>query len=202
MVVIALTAGLGALASPPQDVASWQERRVEVAGPGGEERKLARVAYEVEVEVSPEEAWAALADFGGVQDYVASITGSDWIGEAELGHEAARYCDISLPRRSVHVKERIFAFEDGAYFTYDVYDWTNFPLKQMHNTFGVRVDDQGRTHLYNVIDYKLKPALLTGVMRGQLRNSARNALLAFKHYLETGEANAAQASIEARYPDA
>jgi hypothetical protein len=199
---LAATALLLALPAAAMDEDTFDERRVEVEGPDGEWYKLTRVSAEVVVDATPEEAWSVLADFGAVQDYVASVAESDWIGDAVLEEGAARYCDIHFQGRDLHVKERIFDLEDGAWFTYDVYDWSNFPLTRMHNTFGVTVDDAGRTVLYNVIDFKLKPAFLTGLLRGQMQGSARASLLSVKHWLETGESDAPREELEALYPNA
>ena len=193
---------LGVALPAAADVGDPDDRKVEVRGPDGDLRKLARVHDEVVVDVTPEEAWAILADFGQVQDHIAAIVESDWVGEPGLDADAARYCDLVFGKREVHVKERIFELVDGESFTYDVYDWTNFPLKHMHVTFGVRVDEQGQTRLYNVVDYRLKPGMMTGMMRGRMHKSARSSVLAFKHALETGQGNLTADELLASYPDA
>jgi hypothetical protein len=197
----ATAALLLALPAAAMEDARWDDRRVEVEGPDGELYGLTRVSWDVVVDASPEDAWALLADFGGVQEYVDTITESDWIGAPVLDDGAARYCKLDFQGRDILVKERIFDLEEGAWFTYDVYDWTNFPLKRMHNTFGVTVDQAGNTVVYNIIDYKLKPAFLSGIMRGQLRSSARSSLLALKHYLETGEGDVPPDELDALYPN-
>jgi hypothetical protein len=182
--------------------ADFDDKRVEVVGPQGEMHSLVRASASVVVEVPPEQAWALLADFGSVQDYFASIVKSDWIGDPGLAEGSERFCDLSFQGRDVHVKERIFELEPGSHFVYDVYDWENFPLKRMHNTFGVRVDAQGRTVVYNVIDFKLKPAMMSGLMRKTMAGSARATMLGMKHVLETGDGTLSREALEALYPDA
>lgn len=199
LVTAALALSVPAAANMGDD---WDAKKVEVAGPDGTLHKLHRVTAEVTVDATPEEAWELLADFGGVQDYFQSIYESDWIGDPELDEDAARYCKINFQGRDLMVKERIFELTDGESFTYDVYDWTNFPLNRMHNTFGVYVDEMGHTVVYNVIDYKLKPAFLSGMMRGQLRGSAHATMLAMKHVLETGEGDLTRDELEELYPNA
>ena len=193
--VLALTLAAPALAG----MDDWDARRVEVPGPDGTRHKLVRAFGETVVDVPPEDVWALLADFGAVQDYFPSIVESDWIGTPELGVGAARYCDLQFQGRDIHVKERIFAFEEGSWFTYDVYDWENFPLKRMHNTFGVRVDDEGRTRVYNIIDFKLKPAVMTGLARGQMQDNARRTVLGIKHILETGDRDFTPEELDEKY---
>ena len=74
-----------------------------------------------------------------------SIVGSGGLGETELGVGCERYCKIDFNQRDIEVKERIFAYEAGSFYTYDVYEWTNFPLSKSHNTFGVAIGDHGET---------------------------------------------------------
>ncbi len=68
----------------------------------------------------------------------------------------------------------------------------NFYSKQMLATFGVW---PGRTAqdalMYQIVDYRLSPGFLTGIMRGQLRTAIRDTLLGYKHFMKTGEANTA-----------
>jgi len=198
--MIALIAAFGLASGVAHAAPDFDAKRVQVADPDGETVRMTRASAQVVVDASPEEVWELLADFGGVEDYLLAITASDWIGGTEMGDGAARYCDISFQGRNVHVKERIFDYVEGSEFTYDVYDWTNFPLDRMHNTFGVMVDDAGQTVVYNVIDYKLKPRMLSGVMRGTMSRSARGSLLGIKHYLETGDASLDRDQLFARYP--
>ncbi|AUP80858.1 hypothetical protein C1H87_19950 [Flavivirga eckloniae] len=84
------------------------------------------------------------------------------------------------------VKEKIINIKDGEYYIYDVYDWEDFPLKKMNNTFGVKVNAQGKTTIYQITEYRLKPRFLTWIMKGEMRSQARTALISYKHYMETG----------------
>lgn len=189
LVGLALAPSAIADVSPSTDPGLWEddfERSVKVETPDGN-RRLARVSYEVPVDVSPDKVWALLADYGAVQDHFPAIVDSDYIGSSDLGEGTARFCDIDFNGRAVHVKERILEIEHGAWFTYDVYEARNFPLNTMRVGFGVRVDEAGQTFAYNIIDYRLKPAAMTGLLRGNMRNSARSTVLAIKHVLETGE---------------
>ena len=163
-------------------------------------RRLARVAYEVPVDATPDEVWALLADYGAVHDYFPAIVDSDYVDDVPFGMDCARFCDIDFNGRAVHVKERIFAFDEGSEFTYDVYESENFPIDTMHVTFGVRVGDDGGTQVYNVIDYRLKPAMMTGLFRGRFRRSARSTVLGIKHVLETDERVSGD-TLDALYSD-
>lgn len=75
-------------------------------------------------------------------------------------------------------------------FTYDVYDSKGFPAK-VYNTWVVRKDAHGKTYLGNVFIMKANMAFLSKMMLKRLvkQDGLRNVVLAYKHYLETGEKN-------------
>lgn len=156
--------------------------------------KLAVVHEEMVVNASPAEAWKVLADeYINVGDYQHGIYESG--GEAgmpETGNGAGRYCKIKFGKRDILVKEKIVEWQEGETekeYTYDVYEWKNYPLKKMYNTWGVKLNDKGETVLYNTIYYRLKPRMMTGMVRGQMVGAAINAILGYKHFLETGRKN-------------
>ncbi|MCO4745408.1 MAG: SRPBCC family protein [Proteobacteria bacterium] len=196
MITLLSTASLAVLLTSPALAESmstsdnpWEDedlRSVKVHTEAGK-RRLARVSYEVPVDAPPSEVWALLADYGAVHEYFPSIVDSDYVGPDGLEADTARFCDIDFNGRNVHVKERITAIEDNAWFVYDVYETVNFPIDTMHVAFGVRTDDDGQTWVYNIIDYRLKPAMMTGMLRGSFHNSARNTVLGIKHVVETDE---------------
>ncbi len=88
------------------------------------------------------------------------------------------------PGSGVHTLE---AHKECPYFTYDVYESVNFPLDKMLASFGVRTDDVGQTWVHNIIDYRLKPAMMTPLFRGTMEDSARNTVLGIKHVVERDE---------------
>jgi len=180
----------GLLAAPAlADQGPWSsrlDRSVRVDTDDGAKR-LARVEYEVPVDAPEEDVWALLADYGEVHTYFPSITDSDFVGPAGLDEGTARFCDIDFNGRQVHVKERITEIEADRWFTYDVYETVNFPIDTMRVSFGVRTDDMGQTWVYNIIDYRLKPAMMTGFLRGSFTDSARNTVLGIKHVVEHDE---------------
>lgn len=167
-----------------------------------ENSTLHRVYDEAVVDATPQEVWAALADFGNAEHIAASIYESDTIGDVqEMGVGCERYCNLEFQGNQVHVKERVFEVEDGHYYTYDVYEFVNFPAKQFHATFGVKTNEAGQTVVFNLVDYKLKYGM-TPLMRGTMQESARTTVLGYKHFVETGNGNLALDELEALYPNA
>jgi hypothetical protein len=163
--------------------------------------KLAKVHYEMEVQTTPQKAWEVLADYGNVGTFHPQLESSKPIN-GSLTHAVIgcdRECIIQDGKKRIMVKEKITNIVDGQYYTYNVYDWNNFPLKAMRNTFGVKKNNNGKTVIYQVIEYRLKPGFLTGLMKGKIRESARTSLLGYKHYMETGEKNADMTILKKKY---
>ena len=73
----------------------------------------------------------------------------------------------------------------------------------MYNTWVVRVGDAGKIYLENAFFMRGKPSLMTGMMAKKLAKlgGVRNAVLAYKHYLETGERKVDPELFEALYPE-
>ena len=165
------------------------------------EMKLNSIDYEMVVDVTPQQAWSVLASYGDVGDYHAILDSSKSLNgspnQAEMDCE--RECIIPQGKRKIMVRERIIDIKEGEYYTYDVYDWDNFPLRKMHNTFGVKKNDKGQTVIYQHTDFRLKPRFLTWIMKGKLRNGARETLMAYKHYMETGEKRVPVKQLKKKY---
>ena len=163
--------------------------------------KLTRVQYEMVVNTTPKKAWEILADFGNVGKFHPQLESSKSVNgsaaKAELGCD--RECVITDGKKKIYVKEKIIDYVEGQYYTYDFYEWKNFPLNKSLNTFGVKMNGEGKTVIYSIINYRLKPGFLTILMKGKVRSSARESLLGYKHYLETGEIKADMKSLKERY---
>lgn len=159
--------------------------------------KLTRVEHEIPVETSGANAWAVLARYADVGDFHPGILRSSAVGEKTEGVGASRYCE--LPGK-VAIHERVLEWEEGKSYKYDVYKWKNFPLKKMLVTFGVRKKPSSSSiWIYQIVEYKLSPAILTPIMKGKLGRSVRDTLLGYKHYMETGEPKADAKALRKRY---
>jgi hypothetical protein len=60
-------------------------------------------------------------------------------------------------------------------------------------------DVEGRTLLKNVFYFRMRPALMSRIMYGQMSTAARNGTLGHKHFLETGEGNADPKTLVKQY---
>ena len=151
--------------------------------------RMLRTYDEAIVDSTPEEVWAALSDFGQVHDIAGAVYEADYIGEPTLEMDCERYCKIDFEGRDVYVEERVVELHPGSYYTYEVTETEGFPIKRMFVTFGVYVNDSGETVVFNITDYKLKPSVMSGVMRSKMEGSNQSSVLSYKHYVETGIGN-------------
>lgn len=163
--------------------------------------KLKKVKTELVVNVPQEKAWEVLSSFGDVGSYHSGIVDSKSLNgsqnDAEFG--CSRECVLSEGKKPIVVREKIIEIKEGQYFVYDVYDADNFPVTKMLVTFGTRSNAKNETVIYFENSYLLKPKFLSGLMKGKIRSGGYDALIAYKHYMETGEKNADMESLKKKY---
>lgn len=166
-----------------------------------EKMKLKTVEYEVIVNVTPEKAWEVFVNYGNVGNIHSGVQKSTSLNES--GNEAVigceRECILPNGKKTILVRERIVDISKGNYYKYEVYEWERFPLKKMFVTYGVKTNSKGETIIYQKNEFRLKPKLLTGLMKGKMRNGARESLIAYKHYMETGEENTDMTILKKKY---
>ena len=152
---------------------------------------------------TPQEVWKALVAFGNVSTFHSTIDESIILNgsaeEAMLGAER----EIQIPDgvHNIINKEKIIKIIEGIYYTYDVYESENFPIKKMQVTYGVRLDHHGRTVLYSKTFFKFNNALANGLLKKKLDRANKDSLLAYKNYIENGEKNTNIKELRKRYED-
>jgi hypothetical protein len=123
-------------------------------------------------------------------------------GNITEGVGASRFCSLDFQGKTVEIKERIIEYREcGNHreFTYDVYETKNFPAK-VYNTWIVRIGEDGKTYLGNVFIFRANFAIITGMMENKLKKTGlRGGVLAYKHYLETGEKNVPVEKLFSKY---
>ncbi len=165
--------------------------------------KMKYFENQIVVNNSPEEVWKVLAAYGNISSFHATIDDSFAINgslqEAVLGSER----EIQIPDgvNNIINKERIIALIDGVYYTYDVYESENFPMKKMQVTYGVRLNFKGQTILFSKTYFKFNNALANGFLRKKLDRANKDSLLAYKDYLETGEKDSDIKVLRKRFID-
>jgi|GEM_PF-1170418 len=171
------------------------------------QKKKFRVLYlEVDIDKTVDEVWEEVAgNFMNIGEIVTGINYSRCLsGEVTEGLGAERYCNLDFQGKTVELKERIIDFNpEGDYreFTYDVYESKGYPAKSI-NSWVVRKGKDGKTYLGSLFAFRAKPALLTGIMEKKLSQSGlRTGILAYKHYLETGEKKVDPDKLDELYPE-
>lgn len=168
-----------------------------------EGEKMKFLENKVVVNNSPQAVWKALEAFGNVSTFHSMIDESIVLNgsgvEAMLGAER----EIQIPDGIVNIinKEKIIKIIDGMYYTYDVYESENFPMKKMQVTYGVRLDHKGRTILFSKTFFKFNNALANGLLKKKLDRANKDSLLAYKNYIENGEKNTDIKELRKRYND-
>lgn len=151
--------------------------------------KLKHIHEEMQIRVTREKMWDILSQYGDVSKFHAGVVESHSEqgsgNQAQMGCE--RVCNIVDMGLRIQLKERIVDYMEGESYTYDVYEWKNFPLAKM--LFRFKIIGANATHSVLAIDinYKAKPAFLTPLLAVKMRKLARDVLLGYKHYAETGE---------------
>lgn len=160
-----------------------------------------RIHCEIPIEASPEKVWDILSEYGNVSAFHGAVVESHSVegsGDiASLGCE--RVCNIVDMGLKITLKERIVDYEEGRSYRYEVYDWRNFPIQKMLFGFTILGATSRHTQLAIDIEYLARPALLTPLMAGKMRRLARDVLLGYKHYTETGERRVPVRDLKARY---
>lgn len=163
--------------------------------------QLKKIHQEMRIKTSPEHMWNVVSQFGNVCDFhagvVSSIKQQGSENSASIGCE--RICNIVDMGLHITLKERVVDYVEGKSYQFEVYDCKNFPVKEMFFRFTIK--DATPTHTTLAIDiaYQAKPALLTPLMSGKMRSLARDVLLGYKHYTETGEKRVPIKELKRRY---
>ncbi len=164
------------------------------------EIKLKTIHNELIVDVSVKKAWDVINSYGDVGSYHSSIASSKPINgsEVEGSMGCERQCYIQSNKKDIYVDETIIEFVDESHYKYVAVS-EQFPAKAFYNTFGVKKNEQGKTVIFVTTEYRLKPGFMTGIAKGKLSKGNNDALLFYKHYMETGEKNGNPEEIREKY---
>ncbi len=163
--------------------------------------KLRKIHYQLQVDITAEKMWQVLSRYGDVSQFHAGVkqsysqTGS--INSASMGAE--RVCHIVDMGLKITLKERITEYEEGRYYKYEVYEWKNFPIQKMIFAFTIIDSNDSYSTLGIDIEYLAKPAFLTPLMAGKMKNLACDILLGYKHFAETGINNVPIKKLKKKY---
>ena len=170
----------------------------------GDDMKLKNIHAEMTIRTTPERVWEILSQYGDVSRFHGGVVESHPEGtsqsRAALGCE--RVCNIVDMGLKIQLKERIVDYVEGKSYKYDVYEWKNFPIQKMLFGFTILGAEPSGTTLAIDIEYRAKPALLTPMLAPKMRTLARDVLLGYKHFMETGEKRVPLKALKLRYSKA
>lgn len=166
--------------------------------------KLTIIYKERIVDVTPEKAWEILNSYGDVASYHSGVLTSKPVQNSEIEGSmgCVRECTIDNGNKDITIVEKIIEFKEGEYYKYEVTESDNFPIKKFYNTFGVKTNADGKTVIYVKSEYRLDPGFLTGMAKGKLSKGDRDALIFYKHFMETGEKNGDPKTLRKKYKKA
>lgn len=162
---------------------------------------LKNIHHETLIRTTAEQMWKVLSQYGDVSRFHGGVVES----HAETGSEntaspgCERVCHIVDMGLKITLKERITDYEEGRSYKYEVYEWKNFPVREMSFTFTILDSTPDHTRLAIDIDYLAKPALLTPLLVPKMKGLARDVLLGYKHFVETGERRVPIGTLKKHY---
>ena len=155
-----------------------------------------KIDVSIAVAAPKDAAWAILADYGNVHNYVGGVVDSYLTTEQTDGIGMTRYC--ALPRKMMmkqYIVEEISAWDEGKSFRYIVTD-TTAPIADGSVEWSVDGDEK-RSVIRARVSYRPK-GLIGWLMLPKLRKQfaeVMNAGLAdLKRHLEASAARPAQAA--------
>ncbi|MEO1052540.1 MAG: SRPBCC family protein [Bacteroidota bacterium] len=155
------------------------------------DKKHKTLEVEIKINAPAQKVWNAMVkDYGAISNWSPYIYAASYEnGSLEGIKGAERKCDLNANgTRWVH--ERIAEIDDQKMEMRNIIlDGAKFPLDPDNTQAFYRVKDNGdgtSTASY-LMQFRGKPAMMTGMMKGSFKKSLENNLKGLKHYVETGE---------------
>ena len=162
---------------------------------------LTNVHYEMLMEAPVEDVWNAIRQYANVAEFHGGVERTTNVNggtdEAYLG--ANRVCYIHDMGLDIVLKEKIIKFNEGSSYRYEVYETKNFPVQDLYFEFSIHGHDESKSYLHLDIDYKAKPSFLTNILKPKIKTLARDVLLSYKEYIETGAENVPAKKLRKKY---
>ena len=155
------------------------------------DKKYKSIEVEIEINAPAEKVWKAMVkDYGAISNWSPYIYAANYENGSLEGVEGAeRKCDLN-ENGSRWVHERIASIDDRKMEMRNIIlDGAKFPLDKENTQAYYRVKDNGNgtSKASYLMEFRGKPAIMTGMMKGSFKKSLENNLKGLKHYVETGE---------------
>ncbi|MBV6644061.1 MAG: SRPBCC family protein [Cyclobacteriaceae bacterium] len=155
------------------------------------DKKYKSIEVEIEINAPAEKVWNTMVkDYGAISNWSPYIYAASCENGSLQGVEGAeRKCDLN-ENGSRWVHERIASIDDRKMEMRNIIlDGAKFPLDKENTQAYYRVKDNGNgtSKASYLMEFRGKPAIMTGMMKGSFKKSLENNLKGLKHYVETGE---------------
>jgi hypothetical protein len=109
-----------------------------------------------------DKAWVWIKDFKNIHHIHPALGNSYLTGEKSCGVGATRVCEMKMG--GFNLKERVTDWNEGRYYTVDIFETTMPMIKRSVATLGVRPLSATTSEVYMDIDYKTKYGLFGKAM--------------------------------------
>lgn len=161
------------------------------AMPQSMDKKYKVLEVEINIDAPAEKVWEVMVqDYGAISNWSPYIYSSNYENGSLKGTKGAeRKCNLNA-KGSRWVHERIADIDDKKMEMRNIIlDADKFPLDADNTQAYYRVKDNedGTCTASYLMQYRGKPSIMTGMMKGSFMKSLKNNLKGLKHYMETGE---------------
>jgi hypothetical protein len=147
------------------------------------------IKREIEINLTRDAVWKALADFGNICHGHPAVSKSYVSSEQKQGVGATRHCDFTMMGASA--EERVVAWNEGKNIKISVYELHKMPGIQTMELDMVLRDQGSHTILTGIMDYTMKNKFFdmmdTLVMKRMNAKLLDGIMAGHKKYIETGE---------------
>lgn len=159
--------------------------------PAKTDKKVKTFYVERIMDLPAETVWKIVGeDYGSIAYSHPKIVNSEYInGSLEAGEGAERVCYFN-DEGSQFLQERMEDYDpDNMEFTNIVYQAGRFPVDPEYTRAKYKVEDLGanKSRLSFDMQFRTKPAMMGGMMKGSFKKLIGDYLVAVEHHARTGE---------------
>lgn len=150
---------------------------------------MTNIEATVRIDASKDKVWAALADFGNIQNFHPGLKSSHSTSAANEGVGATRQC-VLKPMGTI--QERIIEWKEGERMLIDIYEGKNMPPLDFNSTKALfTLQEKGKqTAVTMKMMYKpkgLAGAAMNPMLKSQFAKTVPAIIKGLKFYVENGK---------------
>ena len=140
---------------------------------------------------SADKVWAVVGeDYGAIAHSHPKIVASEYInGTLQAGEGAERVCHFN-DKGTQYLKEKMINYDpSNKTFVNTVFQAGKFPVDPAYTRaiYKVEAIDKNSSRFTFDMQYRTKPAMMGGMMRGKFKKLINDYALAIEHHITTGE---------------